>query len=101
MNKFLSLIAVVLIFLSDVRINTYAQWNLQSPVPTGRDLNGVSFVSPTHIFVCGENHYLLESTNGGLNWITRISDEYSTDPYYMVYFSDATHGYILGNAGQN
>jgi photosystem II stability/assembly factor-like uncharacterized protein len=74
-----------------------AQWIQQSPIPTGRHLNSVYFVTPTHGFVVGENRHLLETTNGGTTWATRMSDVLGTDPFYRVYFSDAQHGFIAGN----
>src|SRR5262245_43869758 len=78
-----------------------SQWNKQSPIPTDRDLYSVTFSSPTHVFATVENHYLLESTNAGVNWIIRLSDNYGTDPYYAIHFSDAAHGYIIGNNDDN
>ncbi|MGE0480867.1 MAG: YCF48-related protein, partial [Phycisphaerae bacterium] len=75
----------------------FAQLVTQSPKPTGRNLEGVAFVSPTHGFVVGQNHHLLETFDGGLTWTTRMATALSTDPFYTIHFHDALHGYIGGN----
>ncbi len=95
MKKYTFVITIMILLMSFKY--GYSQWIRQSPHPTARNLNGVTFISPTHIFASGQNHHLLESTNGGLSWITRMSDDYGSDPFYMVYFSDANHGYLTGN----
>lgn len=69
----------------------------QSPSPTGRNLGGVAFTSPTHGFIVGDNHHLMETFDGGETWITRMATELSTDPFYTITFASPTHGYIAGN----
>ncbi len=75
-----------------------AQLVPQTPVPTGRNLGGVAFNSPTHGFVVGENHHLLETLDGGNTWTTRMATGYSTDPFYTIKFADSQHGYLAGNS---
>lgn len=74
------------------------QWTLQSPIPTGRHLNSVHFLSAAHGFAVGINRHLLETTDGGTTWLTRMSDALGSDPFYRITFSDSLHGYITGNA---
>lgn len=74
-----------------------AQFVRQSPWPTGRSLGGVAFTSPTHGFVVGQNHTLMETFDGGLTWTKRMGDAFSSDPFYTILFSDPLHGYIAGN----
>jgi len=75
----------------------HAQWNLQSPIPTQHSLEGAAFISPAHIFICGDDNLLLESTDAGNTWVTRMSGAQESDPFYAVYFADALHGYLTGN----
>ena len=90
-------IVTTLILVAALANTAHAQWVLQSPIPTGRHLNSVYFITPTHGFVCGINRQLLETTDGGATWITRMSDALGTDPFYNVTFSDSLHGYMTGN----
>jgi photosystem II stability/assembly factor-like uncharacterized protein len=76
---------------------THSQWTKQSPFPTDRSLNGVALASPTDVFIVGDDRHLLESTDGGATWSTDMGSDFSADPFYMVHFSDATHGYVTGN----
>jgi photosystem II stability/assembly factor-like uncharacterized protein len=78
-----------------------SQWMLQSPVPTGRHLKSVHFVTPLHGFAVGENRHLLETTDGGTTWLTRMSDALGTDPFYTIRFSDPQHGFITGNGADS
>lgn len=69
----------------------------QSALPTGVNLGGAAFTSPTHGFLVGDNHTLVETHDGGLTWVTRMNTGLSTDPFYTIVFADAAHGYIAGN----
>lgn len=89
-----SVIALALCLLST---SALAQLVTQCPKPTGRNLGGVAFTSPTHGFIVGDNHHLLETFDGGHSWTTRMSDSFSSDPFYTTTFPDAMHGYICGN----
>ncbi|MEZ0326028.1 MAG: YCF48-related protein [Fimbriimonas sp.] len=71
-------------------------WVKQAPLPTETDLNGVAFVSPTHGFITGAAHKLLETTDGGLNW-RPVDLGTSTEPFYEIYFRDANNGFLIGN----
>jgi photosystem II stability/assembly factor-like uncharacterized protein len=69
----------------------------QAPFPTGRSLGGVAFNSPTHGFLVGQNHTLIETNDGGATWIKRMQTDLSTDPFYTITFASPTRGYIAGN----
>ncbi len=94
-NVFLILLGLSLIFAGIE--TTRAQWNLQSPLPTANSLGGATFVSPTHMFVCGTENLLLESTDAGRTWITRMYSGWGSDPFYAVHFAVSLHGYLIGN----
>lgn len=69
----------------------------QSPTPTGRNLGGVAFTSPSQAFLVGDNHHLIETSDVGESWTTRMATDLSTDPFYTITFPSATHGYLAGN----
>jgi len=94
-NVILILLGLSLIF-AEIE-TTHAQWNLQSPLPTANSLGGAAFISPTHMFVCGIENLLLESTDSGITWITRMYSGWGSDPFYAVHFADPLHGYLIGN----
>ncbi len=74
-----------------------AAWQTQSVFPVDRNIEGVVFISPTHGFLCAQNRHLLETTDGGITWQTRMADVWGSDPFYAIEFSDALHGYFTGN----
>ncbi len=74
-----------------------AQLVTQCPRPTGRSLGGVAFTSPTHGFIVGQNHHLLETSDAGVTWTTRMGTALGSDPFFTIIFPDATHGYVAGN----
>jgi photosystem II stability/assembly factor-like uncharacterized protein len=86
-----------MLFIS-LTTSTHAQWNLQSPVPTGLHLNSAYFITPAHGFIVGVNHLLLETKDGGATWVTRMSGAYGTDPLYSISFADSLTGFIVGNS---
>ncbi len=91
------ILALSLFALFAVAPHAAAQFITQSPSPTGRNLGGVAFTSPTHGFIVGDNHHLLETFDAGTTWTARMATGYSTDPFYTIHFFDAQHGYIAGN----
>ncbi|HEX2836702.1 MAG TPA: YCF48-related protein, partial [Phycisphaerales bacterium] len=95
---FTALVALAVVTLAAIFPSpASAQFQTQAPSPTGRNLGGVAFTSPTHGFVVGDNHHLLETFDGGQTWITRMATPLSTDPFYTIHFASPTHGYIAGN----
>lgn len=92
-------LSLVVSCLAAACLSAHAQLPLtpQSPSPTGRSLGGVAFTSPTHGFIVGDNHHLLETFDGGATWITRMATELSSDPFYTITFASPTHGYLAGN----
>ncbi len=96
--KFTALsVAAVLALAALSPSHVSAQFQTQAPSPTGRNLGGVAFTSPTHGFVVGDNHHLLETFDAGNTWVTRMATQLSTDPFYTIHFASPTHGYIAGN----
>src|SRR5262245_11688017 len=94
----LVILFAISLLLVDV-IVTNAQWAIQSALPTGRSLNSAYFISPSHGFVTGNNHYLLETMDGGTTWSVRMYDSTGTDPFYRIAFGSSQIGFISGNNG--
>ncbi|MCK6475657.1 MAG: YCF48-related protein [Phycisphaerales bacterium] len=69
----------------------------QSAKPTGRNLGGIVALSPTRAIAVGDNHHIVETTDGGLTWNKKMGTAYSTDPFYTITFFDSLHGYVAGN----
>lgn len=76
LRKLVLLLAFVWLAFAE---NARAQWVLQGPIPTGRHLYSVHFITPAHGFVVGINHHLIETTNAGTTWTIRMSDIFGTD----------------------
>src|SRR4030095_13175420 len=74
------------------------QWIRQSPIPTGNNLQGCFWTSPTHVFIAGEAATALESTDGGQTWRTINLGVAPTSPLYNVYFRDPDNGFFIGNS---
>jgi photosystem II stability/assembly factor-like uncharacterized protein len=78
---------------------SFAAWEKQSVFPADRNLKDAAFLSPTHGFVVGDDRHLLETTDGGLSWVARMSEDFSSDvPFYAIQFTSSTRGYICGNS---
>ncbi len=60
------------------------------------DLNSVSFISSSEIWIAGNNGILLHSTNGGRKWNANRFKEYN---YYSSVFLNRNEGYIAGENG--
>ena len=74
------------------------QWIRQSPIPTGINLQGCFWTSPTHGFIAGEGATAMETTDGGQTWRTIILSMSATEPLYNVYFRDTNNGFFIGNS---
>jgi photosystem II stability/assembly factor-like uncharacterized protein len=98
MKRFNMLFIILILSLAfQAEETAYAQWNLQSPIPTGRHLYSVYFLTPFHGFIVGDDNHLIETTDGGVTWITRMSAGFEADPFRRIVFSDNMNGYITGN----
>ncbi|HXG01689.1 MAG TPA: YCF48-related protein [Bacteroidota bacterium] len=95
------LVLLLAVFCSALASEVLAQWLQQSPIPTGRHLYSVHFITPDHGFIVGINRHLLETTNAGTTWTIRMSDALGTDPFYRIAFGDAQTGLIVGNSTTN
>jgi photosystem II stability/assembly factor-like uncharacterized protein len=73
-----------------------AQWIKQSAIPTGRHLSSAYFITPSHGFVVGINHILMETTDAGATWTFYSIDALGTDPYYCIAMN-GNIGFITGN----
>ena len=76
------------------------EWLRQSPVPTARNLTGISWASATHGLASGESLTLLETLDSGATWKNIILGT-STDPFYNVLCRDASNYFVIGNSGTN
>ena len=76
----------------------YADWQKQSVFPADRNLLDAAFISPSHGFLVGDDRHLLETTDAGLTWATRMAQDFSSDPFYAIEFPSSTRGFICGNS---
>ncbi|MFO7655382.1 MAG: YCF48-related protein, partial [Candidatus Krumholzibacteriia bacterium] len=92
----------VLLALAASVVPALAQtWSQQSALPTAWDLGGVWFLSETHGFICGEDHVLMRTTDGGATW-ARVADvphdrDFYEQTFYDLAFVDGQHGWAVGN----
>jgi photosystem II stability/assembly factor-like uncharacterized protein len=73
-------------------------WIRQSPLPTGSNLTGVSWSSPTHALISGTGHTLVETYDAGATWQTIKLAGYETDPFYNVLCLDSNNYFVIGNS---
>ena len=90
------------IALSGSVSTVFAQdWSRQSALPTGWDLDGVVFLSPTDGFICGEDRVLMHTTDGGATWgqVNGVSRDrlFFEQEFYDLAFADLQHGWAVGN----
>src|SRR6185295_14143419 len=69
----------------------------QSALPTERSMYSAYFLTPSHGFVVGDNHYLMETTDGGATWALLMYDSLGTYPFHRIAFGDSTTGFMIGN----
>jgi photosystem II stability/assembly factor-like uncharacterized protein len=84
----------ILIGLSLLQLNTFSQWVAQ-PSGTTNTLRGVHFVNTNTGFICGDN-VILNTTNGGLNWISNNYPGRKND----IVFVNPTTGFTCGDSGK-
>jgi hypothetical protein len=69
-NVVLILLGLSLIFAGIE--TTRAQWNFQNPLPIPNSFGGTTFMSPTHLFTCGDERLLPESIDAGFGIVKEI-----------------------------
>ncbi|MEP5612258.1 MAG: MBG domain-containing protein, partial [Cyclobacteriaceae bacterium] len=75
-------------------------WRQISPLPTGNTINDVVFTSTNNAIAVGNSGTVLQSDDGGINWLTFNSPTiFSNDNILHVDFADANNGYILLRGG--
>jgi len=93
MNK----IAIVLIIVLSINIETIAQWETQNSGVT-ENLIDVSFVDSINGCVIGENATILTTKDGGANWVKQTSPITDAD-FTKVEMITPDIGYIIGKDG--
>jgi photosystem II stability/assembly factor-like uncharacterized protein len=73
---------------------SYAQWELQYPVPTDKDLEDVYFVDDMNGWVVGENGVIIHTNDGGISWDFQESG--TSFRLRSVVFTDSQTGWIVG-----
>ncbi len=77
------------------------EWAQQSALPTGWDLDGVEFLSPTDGFICGDDQVLMRTTDGGTTWeqVNGVSRDrfFWENEFHDLAFADMLHGWAVGN----
>jgi len=75
------------------------QWVRQSPLPTGRNLTGVSWATATHGLASGEALTLVETFDGGVTWRNVVlGSQTSGSPFYNVLCRDSQNYFVIGNS---
>jgi Photosynthesis system II assembly factor YCF48 len=78
---------------------TRQQWVRQSPLPTGRNLTGVSWATATHGLASGEALTLVETFDGGVTWREVVlGSQSSGSPFYNVLCKDSQNYFVIGNS---
>ena len=72
-------------------------WTVQSPLPTGRDLNGVSMASPTNMLVVGINRTLIQTVDAWQTWAYRMYGATGGDPFYAIEHRNPNLVFLTGN----
>lgn len=78
-----------------------ADWVRQSPIPTGRNLNGAAWATADHGFAVGEDRTLVETLDGGATWRGVGLEMFEGSPLYNVACLDANTCIVIGNSGTN
>lgn len=76
------LIIPIFFIAAGVPSRASAEWEIQSALPTDRNITGVAFIDSGHGFMVGENRRILETTEGGASWDTDVAGEFGSDPFY-------------------
>jgi photosystem II stability/assembly factor-like uncharacterized protein len=75
----------------------FAQWTLQSPLPTDKTLHSVKFYDTNIGWAVGESGTILHTTNGGLNWTIQKSGTLQTLNDLAVI--DSENSFVIGHWG--
>jgi photosystem II stability/assembly factor-like uncharacterized protein len=70
-----------------------------APLPTARNLTGVSFTSPNVGWIVGEAHNCFRTNDGGASWTPVALPGPASEPFYSVDFVDSSLGFASGNSG--
>ncbi len=89
---FITLLLAVVVGVCD------AQWFQQNSGTTA-DLFSVAFSDSNHGVVVGDSGLILQTTNGGLNWMRRQSRR--SLALTSVYFLNPSNGWVVGYAGDS
>jgi photosystem II stability/assembly factor-like uncharacterized protein len=90
---------LLLIFLSHFVFAQNFNWNWQNPKPHGNTLNSVSATPIGYIFMFGEVGHGLASTNGGVSWISVVTDTAQKRTVESGKFINTFVGYLCGDLG--
>ncbi|MFQ5455721.1 MAG: WD40/YVTN/BNR-like repeat-containing protein, partial [Nitrospirota bacterium] len=100
----LKLLSLALLFVSvtdaiaeETTSSSPPQWRFQNPLPTGNDLNSISFTDPNNGWLIDNMGNILYSRDGGKTWKvrTRRKSVYLRD----ILFTDKDNGWIVGGKG--
>ncbi|MEZ5147854.1 MAG: YCF48-related protein [Bacteroidales bacterium] len=85
------------IFILNFTLSSFAQWALQSPLPTREKLRSLNFINDTTGFTVGDNGLILRCLDGGNFWKQSISN--TNLNLYAVQFINTEIGYVSGENG--
>ncbi len=78
-------------------VNGGAQWDTVRA--DSRALLAIQFVNADTGYAVGKFHYILKSTNGGLNWRPLINPVRSVNHFLGLSFVNASEGWVVGTNG--
>ena len=86
------------IFLSIIYSSSFAQWELNNPIPTDANLTDIFYVDNNNGWAVGEHGTILFTNDGGQNWVLQlnISGPFAST-FRAVYFTDLLNGWAVGS----
>ena len=79
---------------------SFAQWELQNPLPTDVFLKDIYFIDSVNGWAAGENGTILNSFNAGETWNLQFSEIDTlldiTTSFEKIFFTDLNHGWAVG-----
>ena len=78
-------------------LNTFPQWFLQNPYPTGNSLNAVKLISEDVGWAVGHAGAILKTNDGGASWESKTSEIKSE--LIDVSFINVNIGWVIGANG--
>src|ERR1043166_4566865 len=96
-SAFVASITLILFTVLACLVSAQDEWVRQSPLPTARNLTGVSWATSSHALASGDALTLIETLDSGTTW-SNVDFGTSTNPFYNVLCRDAANCFVIGNS---